>query len=173
MEKVSSRIDLVLRVCVPSLTALLAVLLSIIPFGFPHSGAITPSFLLVVTFYWGLYKPEYFPLLIACAIALFQDVLNGEYMGYNVLQVVLVYATVFQQKRFLIGKPFAFIWFSFSIMMVFIGVIVTLLNVSFFSNQVEFQSVIFKMMFTIMIYPLIGWLLSKCHKTILKDDEVE
>jgi rod shape-determining protein MreD len=147
--------------------ALLAIIFAATPLYLPGYGAVAPNFLLMVVFYWSIYRPDLFPAAVVFAVGLIQDAMTGTPLGFNALVLLGVHGVVVTQRRFFQGKSFAVIWWAFAFVAfaaVFSG---WLLAVMFGGGVISAWPAIFSAMLALALYPIVGWALARVHHALL------
>jgi len=160
------RLDTAARNLFPLGLALTALLVGAMPLYLPGYGMVAPNLTLMVVFYWAIYRPDLFPAAVAFAIGLVQDALMGTPMGLNALVLLAVYGVVTTQRRFFQGKSFAVIWSAFLFVAFAAGFLGWLVMVAFGAALIDPMPGIFAALLTIVIYPLVTWLLARIHHAV-------
>ena len=106
-------LDARLRALLPLATALLAVLVDVLPLFHVGPASVTPLATLCVAFFWSLYRPDLFGAGAAFATGLAHDALAGLPLGLSSLVLLLVRHVVVLQQRFFVARSFPVIWCCF------------------------------------------------------------
>ena len=100
-----------LNFVLPFLTVFLLMLLEFTP-GTPLSG-IMPWFAMPAVFYWGLYRPQHFPLWLAFLMGLVLDIISGPVLGLYAIMYVLIREVGKAQRRYLVMRNFIMLWLTY------------------------------------------------------------
>ncbi|MBA43432.1 MAG: rod shape-determining protein MreD [Magnetococcales bacterium] len=148
-----------LNFVLPFLTVFLLMLLEFTP-GTPLSG-IMPWFAMPAVFYWGLYRPQHFPLWLAFLMGLVLDIISGPVLGLYAIMYVLIREVGKAQRRYLVMRNFIMLWLTFS------GLLAGLLLIhTFFMTTVGFNydSIVpLKFVQTVAVFPLLYYVLARGH----------
>jgi rod shape-determining protein MreD len=161
------RLDAIARQLGPFALTLAFVLGSAVPLPIPGSEAVAPWLALMCVFYWSLYRPDLMPAVAVFAIGIFEDALTGMTIGISAAVFVLVHATVNAQRRFFLNKPFAIVWLGFALIAFGAFAAAWLLNCIFFGMLIDVPAVLARAVVTIGCFPVIAWLLLRCHLSLL------
>lgn len=105
------------RMSVPYSFMLLLFILSIVSVPYPLAAFFKAPLLLIVIYYWAVFRPTLLPPWLVFAVGLFYDILTGmPYMGTSALLFLLCRMAVVDQRRFLLGQGFAMLWFGFCLL---------------------------------------------------------
>ncbi len=162
-----NRFDNIFDFAFPLSTALLCVMISMLPIGLSSGFSANPSFALMAIFYWALYRPDLMPPVSVFLVGLFQDLISGAPGGFWAFVYLIVYAIVFSQRLFFIGKAFFAIWTGFGVIALIVGMVawaIICLNSSMYLSPAPFIS---QAMFSFIFYPLIGRVLGRIQKRFL------
>jgi rod shape-determining protein MreD len=100
-----------IAIIVPTSTAVVLVLLAVLPLRVPGYAAVAPAFALMAVFHWTVYRPDLLPPLIVFLIGLLSDLLAGaHYVGVTPLVLLLGRVVVMHQRRFFMNRPFTVVW---------------------------------------------------------------
>ena len=161
-------LDRSVRQMVPFVLSTLLVMVAALPVNVPGYGQIAVDVGLMAVFYWAIFRPDLFPVLAAFGLGLWQDILVGGPIGVQCLMLLLTHWVIVSQRRFFQGKSFYVIWWSFSIVALFAGIlswiIVCALNVIVISPA----PVVFQMLLTVGVFPFMAWFLARIQHAILR-----
>jgi rod shape-determining protein MreD len=109
------RLDRVARRCLPVAFTLLLVLASVLPLRLPEATPAKAVLPLLAVYYWAVYRPDLLPAAAVFLIGLLHDILAGLPIGLSTAVLLAVYGVVVRQRRFLIGRSFAVVWWGLTI----------------------------------------------------------
>lgn len=163
------RLDLFARRLVPMGITILLLLISILPLRIPEYSLIKPSFVMIPVFYWSIYRPDLFGQISAFSIGLLLDLLEGCPLGVNAFVFLMIYTLVLTQRRFFIGKPFGVSWWGFSIVAAGAMLGQWFLVSLIYGQITPINIVVFSYLFTVGLYPIVGWLCAKVQSSVLNE----
>lgn len=88
-------------------------LLNVVFLGFPYMQGIETPLLLMVIYYWSVYRPTLIPIWFVFCLGLLFDLLSALPLGLTAFGFVLVNIVVTDQRMFLMGQPYITLWFGF------------------------------------------------------------
>jgi rod shape-determining protein MreD len=147
--------DSIARNSTPSLLLLFLVVLGQLPFSLPGDTAVTPYFVLMAVFYWGLHRPDLLPAIIVFLVGLLQDALEGEPFGTNAFVLIAVYWFVASQQRHIGGRPFLVLWLVFAAVGLIAESLRWLLVSTLTATLIAPWSVTFEYLMTVALYPVL------------------
>lgn len=86
-------------------------------------GTVTPYFLLMGVYFWGVNRPRMIPSYLVFLFGLLLDTVTGQPIGLNALSFLLIYYTLHGQRRFLKGQAWPVLWFGFGIASILVSAI--------------------------------------------------
>jgi rod shape-determining protein MreD len=104
-----------LRLLAPATLLFAMFMLSVSALPLPHIGPIKPLWLLMLVYYWSIYRPAIMPPWLCFMMGLLFDFFSGLPLGGNAAIFTLVQMIVRDQRRFLMGQPYITIWAVFSL----------------------------------------------------------
>jgi len=107
------RVEEILRLMAPHFLLLLLLFVNVMALPFFPDGAVKPQLVLMVVYYWAIYRPTLVPPLFCFGLGLLMDILSGMPPGINAFILVLTQWIVRGQRRFLMGQPYSTIWAVF------------------------------------------------------------
>jgi rod shape-determining protein MreD len=161
------RMDQTARNLFPIGLSLIAIIFAATPLYLPGYGPIVPNFVLMIAFYWSIYRPDLFPAPVAFAIGLIQDAMMGTPVGLNALVLLGVQGVVVTQRRFFQGKSFAVIWWAFAFVAFAAAFAGWVLAIVFGGGMIVAWPAIFSATLTFALYPIVGWVLARIHHAVL------
>ena len=104
-QPIAEQLDNVARQCVPFAITVFLVVAGAVLVPVPHYAAVAPAAALMAVYYWTVYRGDLMPAGAIFVIGLLQDNLDGTPLGLSALVLLLGYALVRSQRRFLIARP--------------------------------------------------------------------
>lgn len=153
-----------------TLTSLLA-LISTIPLRMPHDLSVVPDLSLMAVFYWTVYRPDLLPLTAVFAIGLMQDLVTGGPIGVTPLILVGTYGILLNQRRVFLGKPFMLTWWGFMMVASASSLVSFLVACIGVGAIVPLQQAVLQYLSTLLLFPLVVWLLVGTHRQFLPEIE--
>lgn len=148
-------LDTVARNVTPSLLMLFLAILGQLPFSLPGDSAVTPYFVLMGVYYWGMHRPDLLPASVVFAIGLLLDALEGEPFGVNAFVLIAVYWAVSSQQRNFGERSFVALWMIFAAIAlpaeILRWILVSLLTASLTAPW----PVLFEFLVTVALYPIL------------------
>lgn len=161
-----SSFDNVARSSMPSLLLLFLVVLGQLPFSLPGDSAVTPFFVLMAVFYWGLHRPDLLPAGVVFLIGLVQDALDGEPFGVNAFVLIAMYWFVVSSRRHFAGRPFMVLWLVFALAALAAEALRWLLVSVLTTTLIGPWSVTFEYLITVALYPVLTVAFLLAQKTL-------
>ncbi len=93
---------------------LLVFFLELISVPYPLAAVFHAPLLLMIIYYWSIYRPTLVPpwLVFMCGL-LFDIVAGAPYLGLSAILFLVCRIVVVDQRRFLTGQAFAMVWIGF------------------------------------------------------------
>lgn len=160
-----------LRQYSPKLITFLILLFSVTPTYLPGYSTVRPYITLVPIFYWAVYRPYDFSVLSAFITGLLLDFLDGTPLGINTLIFTLFFLLVSLQRRYLIGKSFAFVWFGFALFSFgayFLKWFFVSVSYAVFT-PVSTASISYILL--LLCYPIVSWPCARLHVYLLDKEK--
>lgn len=163
-------VDIAARNATPSLLTLALVIVGQLPFSPPGQAAVTPYFVLMAVYYWGLHRPDLLPGLAVFLLGLLQDALGGEPFGVNAFVLVATYWFVVSQQRFFKGKHFVVVWWGFAITALLAAILRWMLVSLLMGGLLLPWTLAFEYLLTVALYPVLTLAFTLAHKTLPRGD---
>ena len=158
------RIGLLLRGCVPTVTTIILLLLSTLPWALPHSGALQPVCAIISVYYWSLYRPEQMPLGAAFLLGILADLLvprpGGGFVGI-----------AHGQQRSLSGKSFAVAWLGYMLISACAAIVHWIVVCVFYVSLINPTSAVVGHALGVVLYPVVSVLLVRVHRLMRAYDD--
>ncbi len=155
----------------PIFLTVFILLFSVAPTYLPGYSSVRPSLTLIPVFYWAVYRSYDFSIFSAFMTGLFLDFLDGTPLGINTLIFTLFYLITKTQRRYLLGKPFIFVWFGFAVLSFgayfFKWLFVSINYAAFTPILISFISYLL----LLLCYPLISWPCAKLNLYLLDKEK--
>jgi rod shape-determining protein MreD len=163
------RIDLAARNVTPFAISVVLVLLSVLPIPAPGLNTITPAFAIMSLYHWAIYRPNLMPFSAVFAIGLLQDLLTGAPVGLFTLVFLTTYGVAVTQRRFIAGKSFLIYWLGFVMLALAAAFESWVLASIWYFTVLDPRPVLFQLLVSVGIFPLLAWMLLQWQQTVLGD----
>lgn len=162
----SSRWTAVKRFLLVLAMVLAAFLLSVVPVRLGAFDDVRPPFLLMVVYYWAIYRPSLIPPVLAFALGLLADLIAVLPLGLSALLLVSAQWVVRGQRRFLLGQAFLVIWAVYALVAAAAGLAQWLLFCLFHVALVPIMPVVVGTTLSVLLFPLVVLPLSLINKAL-------
>ncbi|MBL4804594.1 MAG: hypothetical protein JKY71_06980 [Alphaproteobacteria bacterium] len=109
------RAELFARLCVPYVFMAFLLIISLISVPYPLALLFDAPFLLMIVFYWSVFRPTLVPPLLVFAVALAYDLLVGMTLpGLSAVLLLVLRLGLIDQRRYLMAQGFALIWLAYA-----------------------------------------------------------
>jgi rod shape-determining protein MreD len=143
---------------VPTLTVAIAILMTVLPYGFSRGVFTTPAFALIPVFFWATYKPDLLPVPIVFLLGLGQDLATAGPVGLWAVVFLITYSITLWQSEQIEGQPFRVQWLGFAAATA-VGLIAGWFLASvYFSKFLQPLPVLTQAVATTLVFPLVAWL---------------
>lgn len=159
-------LDTAARTITPTLLIVALVFLGQMPYSLSGNASVTPYFLLMGVFYWGLHRPDLLPAVAVFLVGLMQDALEGEPFGVNAFVLVAVYWLVVSQQRHFRGRPFFVVWSGFAAVALMSEILRWILVSILLGAALAPWTVMLEYFMTVMFYPVLTVAFALAHKTL-------
>lgn len=151
---------------VPTLTVVVAILLTVLPYGFSRGIFTTPAFALIPVFFWATYKPDLLPIPVVFALGLGQDFATAGPVGLWAIVFLLTYGVTLWQREQIEGQPLRVQWLGFAAATA-VGLLAGWFLASvYFSRFITPLPSLTQAATTVFIFPLIAWLFMYLEREI-------
>lgn len=161
-----TRLDLWARRLIPAGLSVIFVLVTVVPLPIPGYATIVPMLVLASVFFWAIHHPGLLPPVVVFAIGLLQDILSGALMGSSTVVFLLVYGVIVSQRTVFLNKSFLVVWFGFMMVTLGAGTLSWCFASAFSGQLISSQAMLFKVLVTMAIYPLLTWVFHGVHKLL-------
>jgi len=166
MQSFHEYIDVFLRLCAVYLFLFLFFLLNIISISMPLSITIDVPFVLMLLYYWSIYRPTLIPPLLVFAMGVCLDLLSGWPLGLNAFIFLVLRQSVTSQRVFLTGQPFIVVWLGFMVAVSSSLFLQWALFGLIRLQWVSFDPVIISIFIGIVLFPAIALVLHILHRML-------
>ena len=147
-------------------------LLNVVSFSMPHAGDFKPFFLLMVVYYWAIYRPTVMPVAYTFALGLILDFLTELPPGLSALVLLVLQTVVRRSRLFLMGQPYMMVWLGFGILTLAYTLSFWLL-MSLANFQIVPMASLVQMLvaafLSVLLFPLASLLLQGVHRLLPMD----
>lgn len=152
----------------PVSTALLAVLVDLMPLPDAAPGSPAPNATLCVVAFWTLVRPELLTPLATFAVGLVLDAAGGLPLGLTPLALLLARAGLLAGRRFLAAQPFAVLWGCFALAALAVELARWLVASLWWRHLFALEPLLFQIGLTVATYPLVSALLTRLHQHVVQ-----
>lgn len=160
------RVDYLARAVTPAVILLLLILLNALPLHVPYVSSATPLLPLMAVFHFGLFRPQYLPNWLALLFGLLIDVISGGPLAVNGLVFLCVRYFVEANQRFLIDKPFLFIWFGYALVSAGAVAATWALSALLMWHAIDPRPAIFQYLMSLACYPVVSWIIGRSYNRV-------
>ena len=164
----AEQLDHFARRFVPFAITMLLVLLGAIWLPVPRINVIAPSFALMAIFYWTIHRADLMPAAGVFALGLLQDILEGTPLGLSALMLLLVFALLRSQRRYLYDRPFIVQWAGFALVAAVVGIGTWLTMSVLMTTLIDVWPTLFQFAMSLVLYPCIAWLMMRAQHAFLR-----
>lgn len=159
-------LDTAARTLTPTLLIVAMVFLGQLPYSLSGQASVTPYFVLMGVFYWGLHRPDLLPAVAVFAVGLLQDALEGEPFGVNAFVLIAVYWLVVSQQRHFRGRPFLVVWSGFAAAALMADVLRWLLVSLVLGTVLAPWPIMLEFVLSVTFYPVLTVAFALAHRTL-------
>jgi rod shape-determining protein MreD len=163
-----TRHDGTARNLAPFALTVLLIVFGMVPLGVPNFAPIMPALGVIAVFFWLVYRPDLMPAWAVFVIGLIQDLLGGGALGVGVFVLLVVYAALMGQRRYLAQANFFLVWLAFLPVAAGAFVLTWLFNSLIVDALLAPGPVAFQYLSTVAFYPVIAWLFLQAQRVFLK-----
>ncbi len=160
-------LDHALRGLLPFATALLAVLVDLLPLPNSAPQSLAPSLTVCVFAFWTLFRPELMTPLATFVVGLVVDAAGGLPLGLTPLALLLVRGALLTGQRFLVAQPFAVLWGCFVLVALAVELARWLIACLWWRQLLPVEPVLFQTCLTVATYPILSALLSRLNQHVV------
>ena len=166
LTTVLQRMDLTARSLIPLVITVLLVTLSVLPLRLTFLDPVAPDWALMSVQYWSVRRPDQFSPVAVFGVGLYADVLSGAPLGTSAFVLLIVYAVVQSQRRYLMDRSFWVAWVVFLLVAALAGLLEWMLVCALANAVLNPIPSLNQYLFTIALYPLLARLLVLAEKAV-------
>ncbi len=159
-------LDTAARTLTPTLLIVAMVFLGQLPYSLSGQASVTPYFVLMGVFYWGLHRPDLLPAVAVFLVGLLQDALEGEPFGVNAFVLIAVYWLVVSQQRHFRGRPFLVVWSGFAAAALMADILRWLLVSLVLGTVLAPWAIMLEFVLSVTFYPVLTVAFALAHRTL-------
>ncbi len=163
-----TRLDGAARGLTPFALTVLLVIFGMVPLGVSGFGPVMPDLGIIAVFFWLVYRPELMPAWAVFLVGLLQDLLGGGALGVGVFVLLVVYAALAGQRRYLAQANFLLVWLAFVPVAAGAFVVTWLFNGLIADALLAPGPAISQYLSTMVFYPVIAWLFLQAQRAFLR-----
>lgn len=163
----AARAGRIVMTVMPFVMGLICVLLSFVPLGRIFGTSVMPAFALMAIYYWGIVRPEMFPVYAVFLVGLVFDLLSGGPIGLWAFVYVLTYIIVLTQRFLIVNAPFSVFWLGFLVAAAFAGVVGWAAASLFYGTLLPARPIVWHLFVTVALYPLFSTIFGRIERRIL------
>lgn len=163
------KLDRTARNLSPLISALLLMLLFMVPLRLPNFGTITPQIALMAVFYWAIYRPDLVGPVTIGLLGFVQDALSGTPLGMNAMIFLLAHSSVVSQRQLFLAHGFFVLWWGFALTALIVGLVAWLINCGIHFGFIPFDPVLYQAVCSIALFPPLAWLFGRVQRGFLGD----
>ncbi len=167
-QMVWTRLDGAARGLTPFALTVLLIVFGMVPLGIPNFAPIMPALGVIAVFFWLVYRPDLMPAWAVFLIGLIQDLLGGGALGVGVFVLLVVYAALAGQRRYLAQASFFLVWLVFLPVAAGAFVLTWLFNSLIADALLAPGPATFQYLSTVAFYPAIAWLFLQAQRAFLR-----
>ena len=155
-----------LRMGAAYLLMFLLFLMSVVSFYTPLSTKIEVPFLVMIIYYWTVYRPTLLPPVLVFMMGACFDLLSGLPLGLSSAVFLIIRHALYDQRIFLTGQPFMVIWLGYII----VSAVALFAQWALF-GLIQFHwtpvfPIVLMIVVGILLFPFISLILNGSHKLL-------
>jgi rod shape-determining protein MreD len=155
------------RVAAVYVVLILLTLILMANWALPYFSVLKPQIVLVVVFYWTLYRPTLMPPWMIFVVGLFLDAATpGVPMGTHACSYLLIAGLLKPRRRMLMGQPFMMIWAVFIAAMVVDLLIKCLAILAMGAGGLNVVTIVINALSTVLAFPVLLLFLVSVHRLL-------
>lgn len=162
------RMNVSVRHLVPLATAIAMLLVMVVPSRIPGFAAVVPAFLLMVVYYWAMFRPDLLPGWAAYAVGLVYDAVAGLPLGVTALVLLVTHGLVAGQRRFFLGNTFIVAWSAFAMVAAAAALVTAVLVWAAAGRTAGSDRLLVQYLLTLLLYPAMASLLARTQVMFLR-----
>lgn len=154
----------------PFVTSVIWVLFSYLPLDGAAANNLRPDMGLICVFFWVLNRPDVFNLFSVYFLGLIVDIITSAPFGSNVFSFLVMYLLVSNLATYFNAKPFVVSWYGFALFCLITMFGRWLLVSVYYSHFLPLTLLVFSLLSTIIIYPVVGLVNAFIQNVLMKDE---
>lgn len=154
----------------PLLVSIILVLMSFVPLNFDAASVLRPDVGLICVFFWMIHRPDVFNLFSVYFVGLVEDIVTSAPFGSNIFACLVMYLLVSNLAVYLNAKPFVVTWYGFALMALVTMFSRWLLVSVYYSQFLPLSLMMFSLLFTIALYPVVSLVNAFVQNALMKDE---
>ncbi len=146
----------------------LLIVIGMVPLGVPNFAPIMPALGGIAVFFWVVYRPDLMPAWAVFLVGLIQDLLGGGALGVGVFVLLVVYAALAGQRRYLVQASFFLVWLAFLPVAAGAFVVTWLFNGLIADALLAPGPAVSQYLSTVVFYPIIAWLFLQAQRAFMR-----
>jgi len=163
-----TRLDGTARSLTPFALTVLLIVFGMVPLGIPNFAPIMPALGVIAVFFWLVYRPDLMPAWAVFLVGLIQDLLGGGALGVGVFVLLVVYAALAGQRRYIAQANFFLVWLAFVPVAAGAFVLTWLFNSLIADALLAPGPAASQYLSTVLFYPVIAWLFLQALRAFLR-----
>lgn len=164
---VSERFDWLWRLFIAHSFTIAVLVFSLVSFSIPYAGQIKPYFLLMVVYYWAIYRPGLVPPLLVLTLGFVHDLIAGQpVVGITAFTLLAVQVVVRDQRLFLMSQPFIMIWLGFALTIILTSILEWILFSLFTLRLTSLMPYAAEGVLSAFLFPVIAMILGLIHRLL-------
>ena len=163
-----TRLDGAARSLAPFAITVLLIMFGMVPLGVPNFAPIMPALGVIAVFFWLVYRPELMPAWAVFLVGLIQDLLGGGALGVGVFVLLVVYAVLVGQRRYLAQANFFLVWLAFLPVAAGAFFLTWLFNSLIADAVLASGPAVSQYLSTVAFYPFIAWIFLQARRAFFK-----
>ena len=133
----------------------------------PYFSILKPQLLLIIVFYWTLYRPTLMPPPVILIAGILLDAMNPMMpIGTHAASYLLIAGILKPRRRSLMGQPFVVVWVGFAVAAV-IDLLFKWLMLSVLTPaDLTLGTILFNGFITVLAFPLVVMVLTLVHRML-------
>lgn len=161
------RLDGLAKGVIPTLFAVLLVVLSLVPLRAPEVAPVMPALGLTAIYYWAVFRPDLLPVWLVFLLGLLQDLLTGMPLGVSVLAMVAMHLFVSSQRRIFVNASFLMLWVVFALFSASALALAWLAGSLLAGALADPRLLLLQYVLTVGVYPCLAWLFGRAQQLLL------
>lgn len=157
-----------IKLSVVHIVALFFILLNLMEYDFLFNTQITPFFILMVIFFWGIYHPTLFHPAYIFLIGVVYDTFFNLYLGLHAFIFLFLYLIVSRQRLFLLGQNYFIIYLLFILTAFGVYMLELAFHYMMTGAPQDYKASLYNLSFTILLFPIFNFFHVFLRKTLVQ-----